>query len=194
MPAASQDSLASQDSVRNEGVEIMPGKGVEIMPGKGVEIMPGKGDQPENGLLKRMVIVGGLFVVLMIAVCIGTTMGAVIFANKDMHVRQDGSQHPMATDGNGNVLQMGPVATYPVPLYAATVLPDEVLFKVDELRVTLPNTEFDENAVNSFRISRVEKVNSTVVVFYAVGGEQVRVVNGRSVRHGGYPRNCRGSV
>jgi len=32
--------------------------------------------------------------------------------------------------------------------------------------------------VSSFRISRVDKVNSTAVVFHAVGGEQIRVRNG----------------
>ena len=71
------------------------------------------------------------------------------------------------------------VATHNLPLIVAPVLPDDELFSVETLRVTLPNSEFEEeDAVNSFRITRVEKVNSTVVIFYALGGEQIRVVNG----------------
>ena len=34
------------------------------------------------------------------------------------------------------------------------------------------------SVVTSFRISRVDKINSTAVVFHALGGEQIRVWNG----------------
>jgi len=94
------------------------------------------------------------------------------------------------------------VATHNLPLIVAPVLPDDELFSVETLRVTLPGSttgpaelvsgkainetvgsgetinDFGPSVVRMFRISGVEKVNSTAVVFHALGGEQIRVWNG----------------
>ena len=192
MTSASQDfektrneDMAKKPVKSNEGLSIdMSGnKGVANTHGENdgwVTKTPSMDDQPKSGLKWSALIFAGVSFVLVTIAAASSTMGAVSSANKDMHVRHDGTHHPMATDGKGNVLQTGSPATYEVALYVATVIPDDVLFKVGELRVTLPDLEFDANALYSYHISSVKKVNSTVLVFYAVGGEEIRLVNGVS--------------
>jgi hypothetical protein len=98
------------------------------------------------------------------------------------------------SDANGKVVGTR-VATHNLPLIVAPVLPDDELFSVETLRLTLPGStsgppelgsgeainEVSPGVVNSvrmFRISSVEKINSTAVVFHALGGEEIRVWNG----------------
>eukprot|EP00964_Phaeocystis_antarctica_P020939 scaffold11587_cov56-Phaeocystis_antarctica.AAC.2 len=127
----------------------------------------------------------------------GLTSAVVILA-KDTYVKGDTTM----SNSNGEVVGTR-MATHNLPLIVAPVLPDDELFSVETLRVTLPGSttgpaevtnsgeavngevgsgeainEVGPGVVNSFRISRVEKVNSTAVVFHALGGEQVRVWNG----------------
>jgi len=192
MTSASQDfektrneDMAKNPVKSNEGlsIDMSSNKGVANTPGENdgwVTKTPGMVDQPKGGLKWSALIFAGVSFVLVTIAAASSTMGVVTSANKDMHVRHDGTHHPMATDGKGNVLQTGSQATYEVALYVATVIPDDVLFNVGELRVTLPNIEFDLNAVYSYHIASVMKVNSTVLVFYAVGGEEIRLVNGVS--------------
>jgi len=119
-----------------------------------------------------------LIALVVMAANTGTT-AAMIFVMKDMHVYRgvNDGLHPTASDGHGSVVLTG-TATYDLPLFVAPVLPDEELFSVDKIRLTLPDIEYGEDAVNSFRIAKVVKVNSTVVVFHALGGEQIHIVNG----------------
>ena len=112
---------------------------------------------------------------------------------KDTYVKGDTTM----SNANGQVVGTR-AATHDLPLLVAPVLPDNELFSVETIRVTLPvspppgspadpaevgsgeqaNNEVIPGVVKSFRISSVEKVNSTAVVFHALGGEQVRVWNG----------------
>ena len=111
---------------------------------------------------------------------------------KDTYVKGDTTM----SNANGQVVGTH-AATHDLPLLVAPVLPDNELFSVETIRVTLPVSplpgspadpaevgsgeainEVIPGVVNAFRISRVEKVNSTAVVFHALGGEQVRVWNG----------------
>ena len=84
----------------------------------------------------------------------------------------------------------------------APVLPDNELFSVETMHFKLPTiskinaspnvTGCGEvglslsGAVNSLhisvRVSRVEKVNSTAIVCYGLGGEEIRVWNGVTAR------------
>ena len=133
-------------------------------------------DEQVKRRLKWLAAFCMVFALVVVALNTGTT-AAMIHVLKDLHVHRSGL-HPTASDGRGNIVLTG-TATYDLPLFVAPVIPEEELFNVDKIRVTLPNSEFEEeDAVNSFRITRVEKVNSTVVIFYALGGEQIRVVNG----------------
>eukprot|EP00964_Phaeocystis_antarctica_P024118 scaffold13501_cov52-Phaeocystis_antarctica.AAC.1 len=104
------------------------------------------------------------------------------------------------SNANGEVVGTR-MATHDLPLIVAPVLPDDELSSVETIRVTLPGSttgpaevssgeansevssgeavnEAGPSEVNWFRISRVQKVNSTAVVFHALGGEQIRVWNG----------------
>ena len=133
-------------------------------------------DEQVKRRLKWLAAFCMVFALVVVALNTGTT-AAMIHVLKDLHVHRSGL-HPTASDGRGNIVLTG-TATYDLPLFVAPVIPEEELFNVDKIRVTLPNREFEEeDVVNSFRITRVEKVNSTVVIFYALGGEQIRVVNG----------------
>ena len=102
---------------------------------------------------------------------------AAMIGTQAMLVQQGGTDHPKANDGRGHVLLTG-AATHDLPLYVAPVLDVEELFSVDKIRVTVPDREVSQNVVTSFHITRVTKVNSTAVVFYALGGAQIRVWNG----------------
>jgi len=123
----------------------------------------------------RMVTFGALGLVLLSWLGNAGLTSAVVILAKDTYVKGDTTM----SNAKGEVVGTR-VATHNLPLYVAPVLPDDELFSVETLRVTLPDIEFDVDAVYSYHISSVKKVNSTVVVFYAVGGEQVRVVNGIS--------------
>merc|ERR1740139_253075 len=127
----------------------------------------------------------------------GGLIAVVMAIYKDTYVKGDTTM----SDANGKVVGTR-VATHDLPLLVAPVLPLEELFSVETIRVTLPgssvagpiensrgepnnevgsgeaNNEVGPGVVNSFRISRVEKVNSTAVVFHVVGGQQIRVWNG----------------
>jgi hypothetical protein len=106
---------------------------------------------------------------------------------KDTYVKGDTTM----SNANGKVVLTGK-ATHNLPLIVAPVLPDDELFSVETLRLTLPGStsgppelgsgeainEVSPGVVNSVRISRVEKINSTAVVFYGHGGEEIRVWNG----------------
>ena len=106
---------------------------------------------------------------------------------KDTYVKGDTTM----SDANGKVVLTGK-ATHNLPLIVAPVLPDDELFSVETLRLTLPGStsgppelgsgeainEVSPGVVTSLRISRVDKINSTAVVFHALGGEEIRVWNG----------------
>ena len=98
------------------------------------------------------------------------------------------------SNAKGEIVLTG-MATLDLPLIVAPVLPLKELFSVETIHVTLPGSttgpaelisgeainEAGPSVVTSirmFRISGVEKVNSTAVVFHALGGEQIRVWNG----------------
>ena len=114
---------------------------------------------------------------VVIATTTGVTAAMIKMQAVPVPVQQDGTQHPKANDGLGHVLLTG-AATYDLPLYVAPVLDMEELFSVEKIRVTVPDREVSQNVVTSFHITRVTKVNSTAVVFYTVGDEQIRVWNG----------------
>ena len=86
-------------------------------------------------------------------------------------------------------------ATHNLPLLVAPVLPDNELFSAETIhfKVPTPTINLSPNGTSggkgglgdvasarriSVRVSRVEKVNSTAVVFYGIGGEEIRVWNG----------------
>ena len=106
---------------------------------------------------------------------------------KDTYVKGDTTM----SNANGQVVGTR-AATHDLPLLVAPVLPDNELFSVETIRVTMPGSPADPaefgsgeatnelipGVVKSFRISSVDKVNLTAVVFHALGGEQVRVWNG----------------
>ena len=125
-----------------------------------------------NKWLAALFVTAGLVVIATI-----TGVTAAMIGTQAMLVQQGGTEHPKANDGHGHVLLTG-AATHDLPLYVAPVLDVEELFSVDKIRVTVPDREVSQNVVTSFHITRVTKVNSTAVVFYALGGEQIRVWNG----------------
>ena len=119
---------------------------------------------------------------------IGGLVALVTAVYKDTYVKGDTTM----SNANGQVVGTR-AATHDLPLLVAPVLPDNELFSVETIRVTLPgspadpavvgsgeaiNNEVFPGVVTSLRISRVDKVNSTAVVFHALGGEQIRVWNG----------------
>ena len=119
---------------------------------------------------------------------IGGLVAFVTAIYKDTYVKGDTTM----SNAKGEVVGTR-VATHDLPLLVAPVLPDDELFSVETIRVTLPggpadpaefgsgeaiNNEVIPGVVTSLRISRVDKVNSTAVVFHALGGEEVRVWNG----------------
>merc|ERR1719469_1056813 len=136
--------------------------------------------------LRLWLSVATVFIVILL-LSNGGLIAVVMAIYKDTYVKGDTTM----SDANGKVVGTR-VATHDLPLLVAPVLPLEELFSVETIRVTLPgsapgpievgsgeaNNEVGPGVVNSFRISRVEKVNSTAVVFHAVGGEQIRVWNG----------------
>lgn len=80
-------------------------------------------------------------------------------------------------------------ATHNLPLLVAPVLPDNELFSAETIHFKVPTINLGPNGTSglsdvassrriSVRVSRVEKVNSTAVVFYGIGGEEIRVWNG----------------
>ena len=130
---------------------------------------------PLNKWLAALIVTAGLVV---IATTTGVTAGmTAMIGTQALLVQQGEAEHPKANDGHGHVLLTG-AATYDLPLYVAPVLDVEELFSVDKIRVTVPDPEVSQNVVTSFHITRVTKVNSTAVVFHALGGEQIRVWNG----------------
>ena len=134
-----------------------------------------------------------LIAVAFIAILLLGNGGLIAFVTaiyKDTYVKGDTTM----SDANGKVVGTR-VATHNLPLIVAPVLPDDELFSVETLRLTLPGStsgppelgsgeainEVSPGVVNSvrmFRISSVEKINSTAVVFYGHGGEEIRVWNG----------------
>ena len=131
-----------------------------------------------------------LIAIAFIAILLLGNGGLIAFVTaiyKDTYVKGDTTM----SNANGKVVGTR-VATHNLPLIVAPVLPDDELFSVETLRVTLPGrttgptelgsgeaiNEVSPGVVNSVRISRVEKVNSTAVVFYGQGGEEIRVWNG----------------
>jgi hypothetical protein len=136
-----------------------------------------------------------LFLLLLLLLLLLSTAGLVALITamyKDTYVKGDNT----LSNAKGKVVGTR-AATHDLPLLVASVLPHAELFSVETITVTLPgsradpaevgseagsgetiNEVEDPGVVNSFRISRVEKVNSTVVVFHALGGEQIRLWNG----------------
>ena len=147
--------------------------------------------RPQSRLnLKRVRI--GLTVAIAIIVILllgnGCLIALVTAIYKDTYIKGDTTM----SNAKGEVVGTR-VATHDLPLLVAPVLPDDELFSVETIRVTLPgspadpavvgsgeaiNNEVFPGVVTSLRISRVDKVNSTAVVFHALGGEEVRVWNG----------------
>jgi hypothetical protein len=136
--------------------------------------------------LRLWLIIAMAFIVILL-LGNGGLIAFVTAIYKDTYVKGDTTM----SDANGKVVLTGK-ATHNLPLIVAPVLPDDELFSVETLRVTLPGStsgppelgsgeainEVIPGVVNSVRISRVEKVNSTAVVFYGQGGEEIRVWNG----------------
>ena len=144
----------------------------------------------------RKVALGALGLVLLSWLGNAGLTAAVVILAKDTYVKGDTTM----SNANGEVVLTG-VAPHNLPLIVAPVLPDVELSSVETIRVTLPGStagpaevssdeatneagsgetinEIGPSEVNWFRISRVQKINSTVVVFHALGGEQIRVWNG----------------
>ena len=141
---------------------------------------------------RRMLFALFLFT-LFLLLGIGGLVALVTAIYKDTYVKGDTTM----SNAEGEVVGTR-VATHNLPLIVAPVLPDDELFSVETLRVTLPGSrttglaevgsgevgsdeaisEIGPGEVNSFRISRVQKINSTAVVFHALGGETIRVWNG----------------
>ena len=135
----------------------------------------------------RKVALGALGLVLLSWLGNAGLTSAVVILAKDTYVKGDTTM----SNAKGEVVGTR-VATHNLPLIVAPVLPDDELFSVETLRVTLPGSttglaevssgkavnEVGPSEINSFRITRVQKVNSTAVVFHALGGEQIRVWNG----------------
>ena len=112
-----------------------------------------------------------LFLLLLLMLLSMTGLVALVTAMyKDTYVKGDTTM----SNADGQVVGTR-AATHDLPLLVAPVLPDAELFSVETIRLTLPGPPAE---INSFRISRVQKVNSTAVVFHALGGEQIRVWNG----------------
>ena len=125
-----------------------------------------------------------LFLLLLLLLLSMTGLVALVTAMyKDTYVKGDTTM----SNADGQVVGTR-AATHDLPLLVAPVLPDAELFSVETIRLTLPGSPAGDkaevgsgeatNETNSFRISRVQKVNSTAVVFHALGGEQIRVWNG----------------
>ena len=130
-----------------------------------------------------------LFLLLLLLLLSMTGLVALVTAMyKDTYVKGDTTM----SNADGQVVGTR-AATHDLPLLVAPVLPDAELFSVETIRLTLPGSPAGDKAevgsgeaindhlndeINSFRISRVQKVNSTAVVFHALGGEQIRVWNG----------------
>ena len=130
-----------------------------------------------------------LFLLLLLMLLSMTGLVALVTAMyKDTYVKGDTTM----SNADGQVVGTR-AATHDLPLLVAPVLPDAELFSVETIRLTLPGSPAGDKAevgsgeainevgpseINSFRISRVQKVNSTAVVFHALGGEQIRVWNG----------------
>eukprot|EP00964_Phaeocystis_antarctica_P083744 scaffold52703_cov51-Phaeocystis_antarctica.AAC.1 len=122
----------------------------------------------------RKVAFGALGLVLLSWLGNAGLTAAVVVLAKDTYVKGDTTM----SNTHGEVVGTR-MATHNLPLIVAPVLPDDELFSVETLRVTLPgSTMVGPGVVTSFRISRVDRINSTAVVFHTLGGEQVRVWNG----------------
>ena len=136
--------------------------------------------------LRLWLIIAMAFIVILL-LGNGGLIAFVTAIYKDTYVKGDTTM----SDANGKVVLTGK-ATHNLPLIVAPVLPEDELFSVEAIRFKLPDTTAGPNGpsgdeassvvpddvVNSVRISRVEKVNSTAVVFHGLGGEEIRVWNG----------------
>ena len=139
--------------------------------------------------LRLWLIIAMAFIVILL-LGNGGLIAFVTAIYKDTYVKGDTTM----SDANGKVVLTGK-ATHNLPLIVAPVLPEDELFSVETLRLTLPGStsgppelgsgeainEVSPGVVTSlrmFRISSVEKINSTAVVFHALGGEEIRVWNG----------------
>jgi len=130
-----------------------------------------------------------LYVLLLLLLLLSIThpglVALVTAMYKDTYVKGDTSSIRPTITSNANDQVVG----------LAPVLSDDELFSVETIRVygslqeSAGPAEGDSGeaineaipgVVNSFRISRVEKVNATAVVFHALGGEQIRVWNGET--------------
>ena len=122
----------------------------------------------------RKVALGALGLVLLSWLGNAGLTTAVVVLAKDTYVKGDTTM----ANSHGEVVGTR-MATHNLPLIVAPVLPDDELFSVETLRVTLPGSTTDPTKVSSgFRISRVDRTNSTAVEFHALGGERIRVWNG----------------
>ena len=146
---------------------------------------------------RRIVFILFLLILFLI-LGIGGLVAFVTAIYKDTYVVKGDTT---MSNAKGEIVLTG-VATHDLPLFVAPVLPLKELFSVDTIHVTLPGStagptevgssdeannevgsgeaisEVVPSEINSFRISRVQKINSTAVVFHALGGEQIRVWNG----------------
>ena len=142
-------------------------------------------------LQKSRRIVCILFLLILFLILgIGGLVAFVTAIYKDTYVVKGDTT---MSNAKGEIVLTG-VATHDLPLIVAPVLPLKELFSVETIRVTVPGSTAGPADVGSgeaineagpsvtsirmFRISGVEKINSTVVVFHALGGEQIRVWNG----------------
>ena len=139
--------------------------------------------QRDSKKSRFLLVLSYLIILFLIAANIASVVLLVLF--KDTYAVGSGTStnlgitksHPTVSDSHGNVMLTG-TATNTLPLYVAPVLSDEELISVGKIHVRVPNSEFALNVVSFFTIARLDKVNSTVLIFHALGGEQIRIVNG----------------
>lgn len=137
--------------------------------------------------VQRRMLIGAMVFMLLLLLGNGGLIALVTAIYKDTYVRGDTTM----SDADGQVVGTR-AATHNLPLIVAPVLPNDELFSVETIRFELPGTTVDPNeagsgasdgavgpsVLSSVRITRVDKVNRTAVVFHGAGGEEVRVWNG----------------
>ena len=140
--------------------------------------------------LRLWLIVAVVLIVILLLGNVGL-VALITTIYKDSYVKGD----TILSNAKGQVVGTR-AATHNLPLLVAPVLPDNELFSVETIHFKLPTIKAINASPNgtgggevglsgaanslriSVRVSRVEKVNSTAVVFYGLGGEEIRVWNG----------------
>ena len=96
---------------------------------------------------------------------------------------QPETEHPKANDGhNITFTNIEPTrkTSQGLPLEVAPALDEATLFRTETVRVTVIDPEFGKKVNTMLHITRVTKMNDTVVIFHAGEGAEVRVWNGET--------------